>query len=115
MLYAGVAMIAGCQAIAFAVLANEYAAAARLFPADPLIERAGRFWILETGLLFGGTLVALGAASLVLGIVLWGGEGFGNLEPTHAMRLAIPAATSLTLGVQISFASFFLALLRAPR
>jgi hypothetical protein len=44
-------------------------------------------------------------------VVVWRQASFGPLLPTHMLRLVLPAAASLMLGVEIVFSSFFLSLL----
>jgi hypothetical protein len=53
----------------------------------------------------GGTLYLIG---------LWRGQGYGNLDPFRVMRLAIPAATALTLGIQVAASALFLSPVKWP-
>ena len=48
---------------------------------------------------------------MVYSVAVWRQTGFGPLPPTHMLRLVLPAAASLMLGVEIVFSSFFLSLL----
>jgi hypothetical protein len=67
---------------------------------------------LEHGLLAGGAIILAG---VVIGAVIvgtWIGRGFGELSET---RLAILAATFITVGVQVFFSSFLLSILGLRR
>jgi hypothetical protein len=37
----------------------------------------------------------------------WGSAGFGALDPTQTMRVAIPAVTLMILGAQVAAGSLF--------
>jgi hypothetical protein len=41
---------------------------------------------------------------------LWGARSFGPLDYETTLRLVIPAATALMLGIEVIFSSFFLSL-----
>jgi hypothetical protein len=67
---------------------------------------------LEHGLLLGGAIVFAG---LVLGAVIlgiWIGNSFGSLSEE---RLAILAATLVTVGIQVFFSSFLISILGLRR
>jgi hypothetical protein len=78
---------------------------------DPLLERLGRSVKLEHGLLFGGAVVVLAIAGLIAVGIEWALAGFSTLGRAYETALL---ATGLGLGIQIVFASFFLALLSMP-
>jgi hypothetical protein len=78
---------------------------------DPLLDRLGRRLRLEHGLLAGGVLALLAVAGLVAIGTEWALDGFGTLGRAYETALL---ATGLGLGIQIVFASFFLALLTMP-
>lgn len=61
--------------------------------------------------------MGLGLSSIVAGLAsvfwllnVWRSDAFGNLDPFVAMRIAIPSATAITLGLQVSFAALFMSL-----
>jgi len=64
---------------------------------DPL---GGAFW------------TVVGVAIALYALRLWRQEGFGDLDPFVMMRLIIPSALAMTLGVQIGLSSLFLSLLK---
>ena len=100
----------GAQVIQLGVFARTYARV-RIGEHDPLLDRLGGRLKLEHGLLFGGALVLLAFAGLVAVGAEWALAGFGTLGRVYETALL---ATGLGLGIQIVFASFFLALLTMP-
>jgi hypothetical protein len=115
LLYAAVAIILGFQAISFALFTKIFAISEGLLPEDPRLSKLFRYVTLETGLLVGAALLALGAVGSVYGIDLWKARAFGPLDPSRTLRVVIPAATALTVGAQTVFASFFLSVLGLRR
>jgi hypothetical protein len=100
----------GAQVIQLGVFARTYARV-RIGEHDPLLERLGRSVKLEHGLLFGGAVVVLAIAGLIAVGIEWALAGFSTLGRAYETALL---ATGLGLGIQIVFASFFLALLSMP-
>jgi hypothetical protein len=45
----------------------------------------------------------------------WGMQAFGDLVPSQTLRIAIPAATLITISFQIILSSFFLSILGLKR
>jgi glycosyltransferase involved in cell wall biosynthesis len=115
LLYAAIAVLLGFQAIAFAVFTKLFAISEGLHPPDPLLDRLFRYVTLEVGLLVGTILVLAGSGASVYAVGIWKAHQFGRLDFSHTLRLVIPAALSLTLGVQTIFASFFLSVLGMRR
>jgi glycosyltransferase involved in cell wall biosynthesis len=115
LLYGAVAVLLGFQAIAFAVFTKLFALSEGLHPPDPLLDRLFHYVTLEVGLLFGAGLTIAGLAISVYAVETWGSRHFGMLDYSRTMRLVIPAALFLTLGVQTVFASFFMSVLGLRR
>jgi glycosyltransferase involved in cell wall biosynthesis len=115
LLYAAIAVLLGFQSIAFAVFTKLFAISEGLHPPDPLLDRLFRYVTLEVGLLVGAILVLSGLGGSVYAVEIWRAHQFGRLDFSHTLRLVIPAALSLTLGVQTIFASFFLSVLGMRR
>lgn len=111
LMYAGVATLVGYQAVLFAIFARVFATQQRLLPRSPELERAFEYFTLETGLASGAALCIAGIILTLIEVLRWRSTGFGNLDPTHAMRVVTLAAMSFTLGAQTIFASFFLSIL----
>jgi glycosyltransferase involved in cell wall biosynthesis len=115
LLYAAIAVLLGFQAIAFAVFTKLFATSEGLHPPDPLLDRLFRYINLELGLLVGAGLALTGLGVSVYAVRVWSLHNFGPLDMSHTLRIVIPAALSLTLGVQAIFSSFFLSVLGMRR
>jgi glycosyltransferase involved in cell wall biosynthesis len=115
LLYAAIAILLGFQSIAFAVFTKLFAISEGLHPPDPLLDRLFRYITLEVGLLVGAVLASAGLASSIYAVGIWSAHQFGHLDTSRTLRVVIPAALSLTLGVQTIFASFFLSVLGMRR
>jgi glycosyltransferase involved in cell wall biosynthesis len=115
MIYAGMAVLLGFQAVVFAIFTKVLGMNEGLLPHDPRIATGLRYVRLETGLAVGFVLVLFGLGGSVLAVGLWGRESFGMLEPSQSLRLIVPAVVSLTLGCQIVLSSFFLSVLMIQR
>ena len=108
-------VLIGTHITVFAVSAKVFGTQEGFLPPNPQFERLFKHITLETGLLFGCLLLLLGAGILGYAIYLWHAAGFGALSPTHMLRLTLPSATLLMLGVEVIFGSFFLSLLGLNR
>ena len=115
LLFAGIAMILGFQAINFAVFTKVFAISEGLLPEDLRLRRVLDIVTLEIGLVVGVMLLLVGVAGSVYALSGWGITSFGPLEPTHTMRIVIPSVTALTLGFEIILSSFFLSILGMKR
>jgi len=99
----------------FAVSAKVFGVQAGFLPVNPRQERLFKVITLERGLLAGFLLLLLGAGILGYALYLWHAAGFGELSATRMLRLTLPSATLLMLGVEVIFSSFFLSLLGLNR
>jgi hypothetical protein len=115
LLYAAVAVLLGFQAIAFATFSKLFAISEGLLPPDRRLDKAFGYITLEVGLGIGFLLVVVGLAGSVFAVHTWGLAEFGRLDYSHTLRLVIPSALALTIGVQTIFASFFVSLLGMGR
>lgn len=111
LLYAATAVVLGYQSILFAVCAKVHAVKTGLHPPSKKFAWAGRRSMLEAGLVVGGVLVLVGVGLAGAAISGWSGESFGELDPFSTMRLVIPSALAMMMGVQTVIAGFFLGLL----
>lgn len=111
LLYAATAVIVGFQVTAFAVFSKLFAIREGLLPPDRRLMRVVRHLSLESGLILGGFLLAIGILGTFYAVNIWSDNRFGELNPSIVMRLVIPSITSLALGVQVIFSSFFLSIL----
>ena len=104
-------LIVGTQVIALGLCAHAYGAYF-MGERDIWFDRMRSRFRLEHGLLLGGAVIFAG---IVLGGVLvweWVDRGFGSLAE---QRLAVLAATLITVGVQVFFTSFLLSILGLRR
>ena len=88
------------------------------YPGGPQIERIakrGDVFSLEVGLVIGVLLLLGGLGVSVFAVEFWGRSEFGDLDPTVSMRIVLPGATALILGLQIIFSSFFFSVLELSR
>lgn len=112
LLFAAVAVLIGFQAASFAVLSKFVAARAGLRRPEAAFENWFRHITLESGLVTGSLLVATGLALSIGAVGIWGGHGFGQLQPAETLRWVIPGALCLVLGSEVILTSFFLGVLR---
>jgi len=115
LVYSAAAIVCGFQAVAFAVFAKIYAINAGLLPADPRIAKLGDLFSLEIGLIIGVLLLLGGLGASIYAVEFWGRSEFADLDPTVSMRIVLPGATALILGLQIIFSSFFFSVLELSR
>ena len=115
LLYGFAAILLGFQLIAFAVFTKFFAITEGLLPEDPRLNRFFRYINLETGLIVGALLIALGLAESFYAVSSWSVRHFGPLNPVQMLRIVMPSVFALTLGVQIVCASFFLSILGLRR
>ena len=111
LVYSAAAIVCGFQAIAFAIFAKVYAIKAGLLPDDPRIGRMTDVFSVEIGIVLGVLVFLAGLVSSAFAVGLWGEASFGPLDPEMSLRLVVPAAAALILGLQILFSSFFLGFL----
>jgi len=107
LLFASLALLAGQQAISFALFAKTFAIGEGLLPLDRRTERFFRIATLERGLLLGGVAMVIGFALLMAVALEWWRVDFGPLDYGRTMRLAIPGATLTALGLHTVLGSFF--------
>jgi glycosyltransferase involved in cell wall biosynthesis len=107
LLFASLALIAGQQAVGFALFAKTFAIGEGLLPLDPRTARFFEIVTLERGVVAGVTAMLGGVALLSAVAVQWWRAGLGPLDYPSTMRLAIPGATLTALGLQTVLGSFF--------
>jgi glycosyltransferase involved in cell wall biosynthesis len=113
--YAAAFVLLGFQAIAFAVFTKLFAISEGLLPPDPWLDKLFRYITLEVGLLAGVLMIICGLGTSIYAVGFWEARHFGALDYPHTMRIVIPAALFLILGVQTVFSSFFLSVLGLRR
>jgi hypothetical protein len=108
-------VLIGAHITVFAVSARVFGTQEGFLPRNAAYDRVFQYITLETGLLFGCFLLLLGAGLLGYAVYLWHAAAFGDLSATRMLRLTLPSATLMMLGVEAIFASFFLSLLGLNR
>lgn len=112
--YACLAVLVGAQIFLLGVLALIYG----LTEGITRHQRAV-FWTrvlrLEVCLVLGLGLVLLGVFGSLWAVSSWGAAGFGPLQGDTTIRLVLPSATAIALGVTVVFAGFFASLLGLRR
>jgi hypothetical protein len=108
-------MLIGVQVCVFAVSAKVFGTREGFLPPDAKFERLFQYVTLESGLLVGAVFLLAGLGTTVYAVEVWREAGFGPLTPAHILRLTLPAAAALMLGVEVVFSSFFLSLLGVNR
>lgn len=111
LVYTGAAIVVGFQLVAFALFAKVFAIDGGLLPEDPKVAALRKLLRLEWGLLAGIALVLAGLVASGYAVGFWGRASFGPLDTRVSLRIVIPAATALVLGLQIASSSFFLSVL----
>jgi hypothetical protein len=112
LVYAAAAITCGAQAVIFYLFAKTFAIRSGLLPPDPAILRLQHGLRLEMGLLFGVIAVGVGLALATYAVGFWSIRSFGTLDPRMSLRVVVPSATLLVLGLQIMFSSCLLSILQ---
>jgi len=115
LLYAGLAVIVGFQAVLFATFTKIFAITEGLHPEDQRLNKLFQFINLERGLLVGGLITILGLAGSIYALSDWGTHSFGPMDPVKTLRVIIPAIFLIALGCQTMLSSFFLSVLGLRR
>ena len=115
LLYAGLAVVAGLQAIFFFVTARWFGMTHGFLPEDPRLRRLVEAHLLELGLAGGLVLSAAGVGISLYALGTWNEQGFGQLDYPDILRLVIPGATLIACGMQTAFSSLFLGVIGLDR
>jgi glycosyltransferase involved in cell wall biosynthesis len=101
----------GFESMLFWAFAKVIAVQRGLLRRDTFFERLRQAMPLERGLALGAILLLLGLIAFGLAVSEWSNVGFQQIARGNAIRLVIVSSTTLMLGVQIVYGSFFLYLL----
>ena len=112
LLFASLALMLGYQSILFAGFSKVFAINQGLLPEDPRSERFFRVFTLERGLVAGAVGLVVGIALLVVAVLQWREQGFGDLDYSRTMRWVIPGVTLTAGGLLTVLSSFFISILR---
>jgi len=111
LLFAAMAMIVGMQSMQFWVCAKIYGMREGIVPPDPWFRSAMVMATLEKGIGAGAVLLLVGLGLALYAVGVWNEVEFGPLRPTETMRIVIPAATAIVIGVDLIYGSFFISVL----
>lgn len=112
LVFSTLAMIAGAQALWFAVLAKSVAITEGLLPEDERFRKLMRALSLERIALVGGVLMLVGLGGLALAILRWRAAGFGPLDVETSLRSTLVGSSLTYLGLQALLSGFLLSLIR---
>jgi hypothetical protein len=115
MLYASAVAVIGWQGMIFWVGAKIHGTREGIVPPDPAFERMLGRVTLERALLASLALFLAGLLLAMVSLAHWRARGFQALDPSHSMRLVIPAATAMLLAVQSAYGACFVTLLTIRR
>lgn len=116
MVFAAAGVVIGYQALLFGLFSKVFAINAGLLPRTSRLASLPRFVSLETGLLAGAFLTLAGLTGSLYSVYYWGHEAaFGGLDPRVTLRIIVPSATALVVGLQTILGSFFLSVLALGR
>lgn len=102
LVYACLMVLVGAQLAIFGGLAEIYGRQERLVP-QRSTDRWIRFLRLETSVTIGLLLLAAGTVGTVAAVWHWGLVGFDDLDPHTTLRVVLPSATAVALGVVVLF------------
>jgi hypothetical protein len=111
LVYACMAVLMGFQSVAFGALSSVFSVQQGLVPRSARFDRLFNAFSLELGLSFGVFLVVVGLAGSISALDDWQHVDFGPLDAQHTLRLVIPSASAIALGIQVLFNSFFVSVL----
>lgn len=111
LLYAALLTVVGAQLVLFSLFTYVFGVRAGLLPPHPFTGRLVRAIRPDSGILLGTIGMLAGLAASFGSVIYWSQQGFGALDPSRSMRLAIPGAVLFALGLQFFFATFFIAIL----
>lgn len=107
LLYMAAATVLGAQLVQLALLTKWVGIISGVVPPQRWLAMLAPYLRLENGLLAGVLLMLVGLAGSAWLTWDWGATGFGALDPTQTMRVAIPAVTLMILGAQVAAGSLF--------
>lgn len=115
LLYACLAVIVGLQSVYFFLTARWFGMSEGLLPDDPRLRRLLGPHTLEVGLVVGGLLFLGGIGLSIYAVGQWNETGFGRLDYADILRIVVPAATLIAVGLETLFSSLFLSVLGLSR
>lgn len=111
LLYAAALVITGFQAINFAIFTRTYAIQMGFLPQNQTLNKMYKYVNLESSLVVGLLVTAIGIGGSVYSVMLWNKVNFGYLDYSSILRVVIPSVVCIIIGLQIILSSFFLSVL----
>ncbi len=111
LLYAAALVITGFQAINFAIFTRTYAIQMGFLPQNQTLNKMYKYVNLESSLIVGLLVTAIGIGGSVYSVMLWNKVNFGYLDYSSILRVVIPSVVCIIIGLQIILSSFFLSVL----
>jgi glycosyltransferase involved in cell wall biosynthesis len=102
----------GFQATWFALLSRAYAVQEGLVPQSARMRKVERLLTLESGLLAGLAMAAVGFALFFYAVSIWSGARFGVLDVDEIARICIGSSLAISLGFEVMLSSLLLSTLR---
>jgi len=104
--------VVGYQGVLFWFLTKTYAQREGfVLPRSKMFSSLAQRVSVESAALVGALAFVAGLAIAVAQLVVWGAQGFGELDPTDTIRLAVPAVLFMILGAQTVMGGMFLGIL----
>jgi glycosyltransferase involved in cell wall biosynthesis len=111
-LYLAVFALVGYQGILFWLLTKVYGQREGFtLPRGRLVSGITERVTTESSALFGAISFLAGFGIAIAQVAIWAGRGFGELDPTETMRLAVPAALLMIFGAQTIMSGMFIGIL----
>lgn len=107
LLYMAAATVLGAQIVQLALLTKWVGIISGVVPPQRWLTSLSPYLKVENGLLAGVVLASVGLGWSAWLTWDWGTAGFGALDPSETMRVAIPAVTLMILGGQVAAGSLF--------
>ncbi len=111
MLFGSLAVIAGYQAVIFAVFAKTFAGNEGLLPVDERITQLLRTANLERCLVLSALFMLAGGVMMATAVIQWLKVDFGGLNYSDTMRIIVPGMVFIILGLQTLLSRFFISIL----
>lgn len=111
LLVCAAAILVGFQAISFSIFTKVFAIRTGLMPDNNRIIRLFSKNPVKWGAGLGLIFLFTGIIYLLSAIYYWSETNFGNLPYAQSLRIVIPAITAISLGTQLIFSGFGLAVL----
>ncbi|WP_040278861.1 glycosyltransferase family 2 protein [Psychroserpens damuponensis] len=111
LLYTASMILIGFQFFVFYALTKVFAVENELLPKSNRYQNLFKYISLEKGLVFGFLFVLIGIILSVKGVSDWNMANFGKLNPSHTLRIIIPAIFTMLLGIQVILFSLFFSIL----